>query len=215
MKIAGIDEAGRGPIIGPLVMAVVVIDEKDEPTLKRWGVKDSKLLTPSQREELFEKISKKFKHEIIIITPKEIDQALADPKNNLNWLEAQTSAKLLSKIKANKAYLDCPSTNINTYTDYVKSLVGKINIVAEHGADATYPVVSAASIIAKVTRDREIENLKAKFGDLGSGYPSDPATQEFLKRNYNNKEMIEIFRTSWETYKKIVAEKHQKKLDSF
>jgi len=216
MKIAGIDEAGRGPIIGPMIMAVVVADEKDEDTLREWGVKDSKLLTPMMREGLFERIKEKYKHAIIILSPQDIDDALNDPNNNLNWLEAQTSAKLLSKIKAKKAYLDCPSTNVEAYNNYVKKLVKNIEIVSEHGADATYPVCSAASILAKVTRDREIEKLKQKINkNFGSGYPSDPRTQEFLKKYYDKPEGKGIIRTSWETYKKLVNSKKQSKLNSF
>ena len=120
--------------------------------------------------------------------------------------------KIINKLKPDKAILDAPSNNIEAYADYVKNKV-KCEILAEHKADANYPVVGAASILAKVTRDREIEKIKEKVGkDIGSGYPSDPITQEFLKKNWNK---YDFFRKSWETYKKIAKEKNQSKLGDF
>lgn len=215
--ILGADEAGRGPVIGPLVMAGVTIKKEEEIKLKNIGVKDSKLLTPKQREELFEKIVNIVqKYKIIIISAKEIDNALLSEEINLNWLEAIKSAEIINGLKPDTAYLDCPSNNIKAYSDYVRKLLENkdTKIIAEHKADMTYPVVSAASILAKVTRDKEIEKIKKKVKvDFGSGYPSDPVTQEFLEKNYNK--FPEIFRKTWESYKRIVRNKGQAKLGDF
>jgi ribonuclease HII len=214
--ICGIEEAGRGPVIGPMVMCGIVIDEKDTNKLLQIGVKDSKLLTPKQREDLFEKIKKTAKsYEIIVISPKEIDKTLESEDLNLNWLEALTSAKILNKLKPDKAILDCPSNNIKAYSDYVKkNLNEKIKLIVEHKADLKYPVVGAASILAKVTRDREIEKIKKKIGiNFGSGYPSDPITVEFLKKYWNK--YPDILRKTWVSYKKIAESKGQRKLGEF
>jgi ribonuclease HII len=214
--ICGIDEAGRGPVIGPLVTCGVVIDSADEKKLAALGVKDSKLILPKKREELFDKILKIVKrHEVVVLSPQEIDSALIDPDTNLNWLEADTSAEVINKLTPEKAIVDCPSINIEEYQEYIrKKLNVDCELVVEHKADLNHLVVAAASIIAKVTRDRAIEEIKKKVGqDIGSGYPADPVTQQFLANNYNK--YPDIFRKTWQTYKDTVARKQQTGLDEF
>jgi len=217
MLILGIDEAGRGPVLGPLVICGVLINEKNEYKLLRLKVKDSKLLTKKRREYLFDKIKKISEHKIITIEPYEIDDAV-DGNNslNLNWLEARKSAEIINELKPDVAYLDCPSNNINAYTNYVKNLLNNkdTKIISEHKADLKYVIVGAASILAKVTRDREIEKMeKAMKKKIGSGYPSDPATQEFLKKNHDKK--LGIIRKSWASYKELIKGKGQKKIGEF
>jgi ribonuclease HII len=213
--ICGIDEAGRGPVIGPMVMAGVLIEEKDLPKLTSLGVKDSKLLTPQRREELYDQIIKTVKkHHIVIVGPKEIDDALDSDELNLNWLEAHKSAEIINTLKPDKAILDCPSNNIQAYTNYVKNLLKtKTELVVEHKADLNYIESGAASILAKVTRDREIEKIKKKYGNCGPGYPSNQITINFLKENWNK--YPEIFRQSWASYKKHKDAKNQKGLGDF
>ena len=215
--LCGVEEAGRGPVIGPLVMCGVLIDEKDEDKLRAIGAKDSKLLTPRTREILFDQIKNMVKdYKIIITQPAEIDKVLLSKDSNLNWLEADTSAKLINALKPDKAILDCPSPNIKAYKEYIRKKLDnkKVVLVAEHKADVKYPVVSAASIIAKVTRDREIEKIKKKIGiDCGYGYPSDEITKEFLKKHY--KDFPDIFRKTWSSYKRVAGVKNQKKLGEF
>jgi ribonuclease HII len=215
MIICGVEEAGRGPVIGPMVMAGCTFEKSQEDLVRQLGIKDSKLLTPQRREELYDTVIGLAKeHKIIILTAKQVDMALNDPELNLNWLEAITSAKIINSLKCDKAILDCPSNNLAAYTRYVSDLLEKdVELLAEHKADLNYPFVAAASILAKVTRDREIEKLKRQVGmDFGSGYPSDPRTKEFLLR-YHDKH--DIFRKSWASYKRIVDGKKQHKLDSF
>ncbi len=214
MIIAGIDEAGRGPVIGPLVIAIACIDEKDEFKLKTLGVKDSKLLSPLQRERLFDEIKDLCEYEIIIVSPEEVDEAVNSKETNLNWLEADTSIKLINKLRPKKVTLDCPSTNIEAYKKYVaKRLDYKPIIVVEHKADLNYIIVGAASILSKVTRDAEIEKIKKKYNiQFGSGYPSDPLTIKFIKKNYNN---YPFFRKSWSTWEKVADKKKQKSLAEF
>jgi len=214
--ILGIDEAGRGPVIGPMVITGVSIDEKGVGKLKSLGVKDSKLLSPKQRENMFDKIInivKKYKS--IIIQPEEIDSALMSESLNLNWLEAIKSTEIINFLNPEKAIIDCPSNNITAYKNFLKKhLKNKTELIVEHKADFKYAVVSAASIIAKVTRDNEIKKIQKKIKEpIGSGYPSDPITITFLEKNYNNYQGI--FRKEWASWKNINKKKKQKSLKDF
>jgi len=215
--ICGVEEAGRGPVIGPLVVCGVLIDEKDETNLKQIGVKDSKLLSPKQREVMFEKIKKAVKDYRLVIAPAEqVDYALSSDELNLNKLEAQKMAEAINGLKPDKVILDCPSNNIKDFVSYLKlHLKNKdVEIVAEHKADVKYLVVGAASILAKVTRDAEIKKIKDKIGiDFGSGYTSDPRTIAFLKENWDK--YPSIFRKEWISYKKILKAQNQKNLTDF
>ncbi len=212
----GIDEAGRGPVIGPMVIAGVLISETNKKIFQKLGVKDSKLLTKQTRNRLIDEIKKLSEdYEIIIIPPKEIDAALNSPDLNLNKLEALKTARIIDKLNPDKAILDCPSINTDSYKEYVKSLLKNksTKLIVEHKADLNHIEVAAASILAKVTRDNEIEKIRKKYGEIGPGYPSNPITQKFLKENWNKHP--EIFRQTWETYKKIANSKSQKSLSDF
>jgi len=214
MIIAGIDEAGRGPMIGPLVVGIACIDEKDEHKLKALGVKDSKLIAPRQRERIASELKKICKFELVKLSPAQIDAAVESENTNLNWLEADASISLLNKHKPGKAFIDCPSANPKAYTDYLKAkLTTKTELVVEHKADYKYLVVGAASILAKVARDAEIEALKKKHNvEFGSGYPADPRTVEFSKKNYDK---YDFFRKSWASWKNAAKKESQKKLFGF
>ena len=135
MIICGVEEAGRGPVIGPLVMAAVCIDKKDEEKLANVGVKDSKLLTPRKREQLFDivkEIAKSYK--IVKVSASEVDDVLMGEDLNLNSLEAMKSAELIDALKQDQAILDCPSNNIHAYVKFVKVFLkdDKVKILAEH-----------------------------------------------------------------------------------
>src|SRR3989339_556875 len=168
--LLGLDEAGRGPVLGPLVMAAVTVDTEGEKKLKWLGVKDSKLLSSEVREELFERI-----REIIldfrveVIEPDAIDLSLSEENTNLNWLEADTAARMVVELDPDTAIVDCPSVNIEAYKDYFTSrlsagVASKVKLLMEHKADLNHVIVGAASIIAKVIRDRYIDHLKAEVG---------------------------------------------------
>lgn len=212
----GIDEAGRGPVIGPMVIAGIVATPEQAEQLRNIGVKDSKLIPPRIREDMFDMIKKIVtSYKIIIIPPKEIDEALESQELNLNKLEALKSALIINELKPEKAILDAPSVNTEAYENQVKFYLKNkdIEFITENKADMNYIEVGAASILAKVTRDNEMEKLKKKYGEMGPGYPSNPITQAFLKQNWNKHP--EIFRKTWETYKKIAVAKSQKELGEF
>ena len=217
MLICGIDEARRGPVIGCMVMCGTMIDDKDMPKLIKLKPKDSKLLTKEEREELYPKLLSVLKYyKVIIMQPKEIDKAVHGHDGlNLNKLEAHKQAEILNEFNPDQAIIDCPSNNIDSYRIYLKKLLKnkKIELILEHNAER-YPLVAAASIIAKVTGDREIEAAKKELGiDFGSGYMSDPKTVEFLKENFEK--FPDLFRKSWFPYKDLVNQKFQKSLSDF
>jgi len=213
MKILGIDEAGRGPVIGPLIVAGVMVEQEDEKKLGK--VKDSKLLAHTKRIELDEQIKQNSKCLIIEVSPSEIDSALLSKDLNLNWLEAHKQAEIINRLNPDKAIIDCPSINCEKYTNYLEELLinKKIQLIVEHKADVNYPVCSAASILAKVKREEEVEKIKKKYGDIGPGYPSHPTTQKFVKENWEKHP--EIFRKTWATYKKQAEGKRQRGLSDF
>jgi ribonuclease HII len=220
MLVLGIDDAGRGPIIGPMVIAGCIIDTETELDFKGKGVKDSKLLSPKKRDALAKMIKEKaISYKTIKIDPDEIDSRTSNG-TNLNHLEAIKMANIinaLNKKKENiKVYIDCPSVNIESWTDYLKKYLENpknLEIISEHKADQKYPVVSAASILAKTAREEEIKNLKKKLGvDFGSGYPADPVTCKFLQEHSKKHEKDGIFRKTWQTWKDLCGKKEQKKL---
>ena len=214
--ILGIDEAGRGPVIGPMVMAGVVIKGGTQEKLSSIGVKDSKLLTPKKREELYPKVLEIVEsYKIVVLEPEIIDNALENETLNLNWLEANTSADIINELNPDKSIIDCPSTNISAYKEYISRLIknNEMELSLEHNAERFMPV-AAASLLAKVTRDRIIEKLKKEIGkDFGSGYMSDEKTQKFLEE-YHDK-YANIFRKTWSSYKKVFEKKFQKNLGEF
>jgi ribonuclease HII len=215
-KILGIDEAGRGSVIGPLVMAGVVIDEKDNEKLREMGVKDSKLLTPKKRSDLFQKIKDiSLDHVVLQISPSEIDTLRK--VTNLNKIEAKMMAEIIKAMKADKAYVDAPQVSTEKFKILLLDLAkNDTEIVAENNADVNYPVCSAASILAKVTRDGEIEKLKKKVNyDFGVGYSHDERTVGFLKKLINDGKYPDFVRKSWITASEIKKEKEQKSLKDY
>lgn len=215
-KILGIDEAGRGAVIGPLVIGGVVVEEKDSKKLKELGVRDSKELSPKQREALYPRILKIAKDYITIkISAKEIDE-LREIKN-LNKIEADRMAEIIRLMKADKAYVDAPQVSTEKFKKILLDLAkNHTEIIAENYADKKFPVCSAASIVAKVERDREIEKIKKIVGfDFGVGYSHDSRSIEFVKRCLNEKTFQEYIRHSWITVSDLKEKKIQKTLKEF
>lgn len=209
MFTAGIDEAGRGAILGPLVIGCVTVDAKGLRELKGLGVRDSKKLAPSTRERLVPEIIKRSKFAMTVsIPPVEIDKHVHRGKHahNLNWLEAFFMASLIDKTDAPTIIIDCPDTNVRFYTRLLHSMVDTDSTLrCRHYADRDYTVVGAASILAKVERDVAIQDLNRTFGLLGSGYPSDPTTRVFLRDWLEDHEGAKPYwsRKNWSTWKDL------------
>ena len=206
MLICGIDEAGRGSVIGPLVIAGISIKESNIKKLEDIGVRDSKALTKNKRRVLFDKILDVSEFVCIYkLDCKTIDENVYQKK--LNKLEGRIMSSIIKHLSVDIAYVDSCDINIDRYTNYLKSnlnLKNNINIIAMHKADRINPVVSAASIIAKVTRDREIQILEEIFQNIGSGYPSDKKTMYFIKNWMKEyKEFPNFVRKSWRPIREI------------
>lgn len=203
MDILGIDEAGRGSVLGPMVIAGVIIPEKMEKVLERMGVKDSKRLIPNRRTILSRKLKKMFEYEIVVISALEIDKMRADGIN-LNDIEKNAMRDLIIRLNPEKAIVDAVDVKAERFQNYLCESTG-VNVIAEHKADDKYIEVSAASIIAKAERDAQIAEINKEYiktGGIGSGYPSDPTTKKFLN-NYTYDEMPKFVRKSWATVSKM------------
>lgn len=207
-KILGVDEAGRGPLIGPLVVCGFIVEtSQEEKKLSGLGVDDSKKIPPPKRESLCRELIA-FKHQTILIQPAEID------KQNINFLELTSVVALVKLYQPYTLIWDAPvaprglralkNQLIYALTQAQAQLPRRL--IVENKADANYPACMAASIVAKVTRDKEIQKLKECFGDLGSGYPSDPKTRCFVSRltPAQRQAMEPHIRKKWATLKKLV-----------
>lgn len=208
-KVIGIDEAGRGPVIGSLFIgfAMIFLEKKEdfnnfENHLKNLGVKDSKMLTPKKRNEIFELLKKNLDFKYVQLTPQMIDSQIFSGKT-INELQLNAVIHILNQEKPDMIVLDAPIADTEKYK---KMLLSKLNyvpdkVISENKADVNYAIVGAASIIAKELREREVKDIKDKLKiDFGSGYPSDEKTKLFLKENFNNKDIDFIFRKSWQTF---------------
>jgi ribonuclease HII len=169
MFLIGIDDAGRGPVIGSMVLAGVLIKKEDEKELKKLGAKDSKLLTHPERIKLSKLIEKSAQgYHLVQASPKEIDEYVLSGKN-LNTLEAEKMAEVINALnngkKEIKVIVDCPSINVKKWREKLLSFIknkSNLTVVCEHKADFNHPVVSAASILAKVSREEEVAKIKKK-----------------------------------------------------
>jgi ribonuclease HII len=216
MLVAGVDEAGRGPCFGPMVLSIVVIEKDVEEELKTEGVKDSKEILPAKREKLEKIILKKATEQIVIeLSPIEINDLMTH--NSLNEIEAMQIAKMINKLKTKPEiiYIDSPDTIPKKFEGRIEKYLTKTNVKmrAEHKADSKYIPAGAASVLAKVARDRAIEKLCNQYGDFGSGYPSDPKTKKYLADYVSkNKKLPPFSRIFWKTCENALTKIGQQKI---
>ena len=208
VQICGVDDAGRGSMLGPLVIAGISLNKAKLRKLSSLGVKDSKKLSPKSREALYEKIiSLVDNYYIAKISPKSIDSSVK--KHGLNKLEARYMAKVISKLNPDTSFVDSCDVNPKRFGTEISKLSNNKKIRSYHHADSRFIVVSAASIIAKVNRDKSIARLRKKY-DLGSGYPSDRKTVDFVKKFYENQKTMPSFvRKSWKPSQKIITARYE------
>lgn len=239
----GVDEAGRGPALGPLVVAGITTLEQVD--LIELGVRDSKMLTREKRERIYEQISKEHYHCILSVPAPSIDKARG--RFTMNQLEVACFASIIAsihrgevalhphlpdgvdmvleghRVEIDRVLLDAADVNEERFGDDVLEEthrledIGGIGFLSKHKADREFPVVGAASILAKVSRDRQIESISSKIGEnIGSGYPSDPNTVAFLKKYVEeNGDLPPFARRSWETCRKLLSQKNQSSLSDF
>ncbi|MGC8514948.1 MAG: ribonuclease HII [Thermoplasmata archaeon] len=205
----GLDEAGRGPVIGPMVIAMVC---GDADQLAAIGVRDSKILSPARREALYADI-KRIAESVTfsVVSVAEINAEMIH--QTMNEIEHSRYLALIRKAKY-PVFVDAFDVDVSRLENRLSMESGH-EIHAMHRADSTFAIVSAASIVAKVERDSFIEELHKEYGDFGSGYPSDPRTVAFLKKCISNKiDVSKIVRKEWATWKKLVGVGSQKDLRS-
>jgi ribonuclease HII len=218
MLIAGVDEAGRGPAIGPMVLAVAVIDSEDESSLRELGAKDSKVVPVDERERMYPILQSTLAaHSTVHITAPEMDELM--DRVSLNEIEAMKIGSLLNQLplKPKVVFVDSPDPVADHFGRRIQNYLSfKPKIVAEHKADVNYPIVSAASILAKVQRDAVIKELQqafAVFGDIGSGYSHDERTIEFLQKYLKlHNTLPSCARQKWATNVRLMDSKYQTKL---
>ena len=192
MDTLGLDEAGRGPVLGPMVVAGIVIPEKKEKIIERMGVKDSKRLTPNRRTVLYRKLTKMFDYEIVVVTAKDID-TLRAKGINLNQIEKLAMQKIINNLRADRIIIDALDVKEGRLQEEMEEYVGHTcEVIAEHKAD-------------------DIRSTKDRAG-IGSGYPSDPKTKDFLKK-FKYDEMPDFVRRSWGTVQKIKEAEEAEKLE--
>lgn len=221
--IIGVDEAGRGPVIGPMVIAGVLTDPRTAQDLAGLGVKDSKKLTPRRREELSKVISSKCQVHMVILSSGDIDSQRE--KESLNMIEARVYSAIITELLGRlspedlgqcQVYVDAVDVNEARYGNTIRTFLPEqfkhVKIISKHKADDTYPVVSAASIMAKTRRDAEVAAIAREMGcDLGSGYPADPVTDRFLRDWLKtHKDLPHCVRHSWDTAKRLLRERDTK-----
>lgn len=200
----GVDEAGRGSVMGPLVVGAVYVE--DDVELRQIGVKDSKKLTPKVRERMYDEIVASAKdYAVVIASAADVDERRK--VMSLNEVELEMFREAVSKIPVKRVYADCPDVNEMGFSSSLSVKLGGTDVIGRHKADDTYPVVSAASIIAKVTRDRMIAEISEEFGvDIGSGYPSDEQTMDFIKKWIKDNGISpKHTRNSWEPVRKLLS----------
>lgn len=205
MKVAGVDEAGKGAVLGSLFVAGVSIDSSALKYLERMGLKDSKVLSPKRREFLSKRIEKVCAVQLQEVTAKQIDELRAIL--TMNDIVVKGHAQSLRRLKPDVAFVDAADVNESRFSKRVMEESGTENVIAEHKADLNHAIVSAASIIAKVRRDSSIKTLQSSLGvDIGSGYPSDARTITFLKNWLDERgDFPPGTRRSWKTAQNLLA----------
>lgn len=208
----GVDEAGKGPVLGPMIAAAVRADPDDLPA----AVDDSKTLTSDERERLADAIREAAAAVAVSRVP--VERIDAD-ETDMNGLTVAAHADALAAVarEGDQAHLDAADTNAVRFERRVgdRLSVG-IDLRAEHGADASHPVVGAASILAKVERDAAVATLADEHGDVGSGYPSDPTTRAFLREYVARRDALPpCARSTWQTSADVLAAAEQSSLSEF
>ncbi len=209
----GVDEAGRGSVMGPLVVGAVWVEDDD--ILSGIGVRDSKKLTPKVRNRMYDEIIEQADAWCtVIVSASEIDEKRKTI--SLNDIELAMFADAVNSNPTEIAYADCPDVNEAKFATRLGTFAEGVTIIAKHKADDLYPVVSAASIVAKVTRDRMIEDLHRELGDFGSGYPSDHYTMDFIADwMKENGSPPPHARRSWEPVRQMISAKAVRRLDDW
>jgi ribonuclease HII len=212
--ICGVDEAGRGPVMGPMVVAGLMLESESQ--LEGLNVRDSKKCTPKRREMLASQLYNIATTEIMIVPASDID--IMRENLTMNQIETKLFASIIEKLKPEIAYVDSADVNEERFGwDIQNELDFELKIISKHGADEIYPIVSAASIIAKTTRDDEVRKIAIEIGeDIGSGYPSDAQTIQFMERWIaKHGKPPPNTRLSWKTAQRLMSRAKSKRIEDY
>jgi len=226
-SIIGVDEAGRGPVLGPLVVAgFKLASEESVRHLNEIKVADSKKCTPARRNRLAIELKNMGEYSIEILSASDIDEYRKI--KTLNVIESELFGKVINKLNPDHEstiIVDSADANETTFKKNVEAQleIHGAQIISEHKADDNYKIVAAASILAKTERDAQVEKIAKKLNkelslELGSGYPSDPFTVKFLENWIKEKgDLPPHTRRSWNTAKKLMQriKNPNKTLDQF
>jgi len=204
--IVGTDEAGRGPVIGPLIVAIASCNRKDESKLNELAKKDSKKLTQSQREHIIKDLQKICKFKYIELSAEKLNKLM--DKKSLNQIEAEAMATLIKPFhEIADIMIDLPDRYAWVFRRRMEEK-GLEKFEAEHKADENYPIVAAASICAKLERERRVAEIKQETGvDFGSGYPSDPKTRNTIRDRVKISALRKDIRIKWKTLDNVLQRK--------
>lgn len=218
MAVVGVDEAGKGPVLGSMFAAAVRWPTEDPPSI---AVADSKTISPDRRESIADRLraADGVSLEIVEVPVNRIDA----PETDMNTLTRGAHASAAAAIAQSGDVLRCDAADVNAerfgrrLRDALQSQgVDGLDVRAEHRADERNPVVGAASVLAKVARDAHVGDLAAEYGEIGSGYPSDPATRTFLEAYISEHGRLpDCARSSWSTSRRALAAADQRGLDEF
>ncbi|MEM0128711.1 MAG: ribonuclease HII [Thermoplasmata archaeon] len=215
--VLGLDEAGRGAWLGPLVVGAFLVRSEQIDRLRSIGVRDSKRLAPVARERLYRALGEIGTYRAMAIPPATVDRRVAH--GELNRLEAESFAALIRSLRADEIRLDACDVDPARFGRSVGALAGTtIPIRSAHRMDATDPVVGAASIVAKVERDRAVARAAASLGlPIGSGYPSDPRTRRFVEEAHRRapSRLHGLWRRSWAPSQRLIAARTARALEEF
>ncbi|MCS6768999.1 MAG: ribonuclease HII [Candidatus Caldarchaeum sp.] len=211
--VCGVDEAGRGCVVGPLVVSAFLANSRDSKMLRELGVADSKTLTRRRRQELFNKLAENFEYETAVVPPTRITSSLRSMGGRgLNELEYFHIARLIDKLGPRRVYVDSPDRNTSRARKRILDyLSADVEVVCMVRGDRRNVFVAAASIVAKVVRDEKVERLRRVLGDFGSGYPSDPKTRFWLSQRLDSADVSQFVRLGWRTIDRV----RQTTLDMF
>ena len=212
----GLDEAGRGSLVGPLVVGGFAARAADVERLPGMGVRDSKLLSPARREAAYERLTEVGRRYSVVLAPSTVDEAVR--RGGLNVLEAHAFARLVRRVRPSATFVDACDPVAARFGALVARLARAVGPVdARHHADRDLPIVAAASIVAKVERDRHLSRLRSRLGDdLGSGYPSDDRTRAFVRSTIGSGAPLPPWlRASWRTTQTLKADITTRTLEAF
>lgn len=215
--VVGADEAGKGPALGPMVAGAVRADAADLPE----GLADSKQLTETRREELATEL--RDHPEISVATAAIPPERIDAPDTDMNSLGVAAQAEAVASVAEENGTViaDAADTDEARFARRLREAVvdagTEVDVTAEHGADEAHAIVSAASVVAKVERDRRMAEIDGQYDrDVGSGYPSDPTTRAFLGEYVDEHgELPACARATWSTCEDALAAAEQSGLGEF